>query len=376
MTASPEVVVVGAGIVGAACAYYLALDGVRTLVVDESFAGGGATAAGMGHIVVMDDSPAQFALTAYSRSLWSELAQGVGSFWEDDPCGTLWIAADQDELELVRQKADYYSERAVEVEVLSGEQLAELEPELREGLAGALRVPGDRVVYPPLAARWLLERAVEMGAEARLGERIEALGDRSVRTTEGEIEADAVINAAGAGAGRLTAGLPVEPRKGHLVITERYDAFCRHQLVELGYLKSAHTMAVESVAFNVQPRRTGQVLIGSSRELVGWDERINHQVLTAMLARAGEFLPRLGELEALRTWTGFRAATPDKLPLIGRWPEAEGLWLATGHEGLGITTALATGKILASLLQRLEPPIDPSPYSPARFLAGPSPMGN
>jgi glycine/D-amino acid oxidase-like deaminating enzyme len=315
-------------------------------------------------------------LTFYSRSLWSELAQGVGPLWEDDPCGTLWIAADQDELELVRQKADYYSERAVEVEVVSGKELVELEPELREGLAGALRVPGDRVVYPPLAARWLLERAVEMGAEARLGERIEALGDRSVRTTDGEIEADAVINAAGAGAGRLTAGLPVEPRKGHLVITERYDAFCRHQLVELGYLKSAHTMAAESVAFNVQPRRTGQVLIGSSRELVGWDERINHQILAAMLARAGEFLPRLGELEALRTWTGFRPATPDKLPLIGRWPEAEGLWLATGHEGLGITTALATGKILTSLLQGLEPPIDPSPYSPARFLVGPSPMGN
>lgn len=304
------------------------------------------------------------------------MAQGVGPLWEDDPCGTLWIAADQDELELVRQKADYYSERAVEVEILSGKQLAELEPELREGLAGALRVPGDRVVYPPLAARWLLERAVEMGAEARLGERIEALGDRSVRTTDGEIEADAVINAAGAGAGRLTAGLPVEPRKGHLVITERYDAFCRHQLVELGYLKSAHTMAVESVAFNVQPRRTGQVLIGSSRELVGWDERINNQILAAMLARAGEFLPRLGQLEALRTWTGFRPATPDKLPLIGRWPEVEGLWLATGHEGLGIATALATGKILTSLLQGSEPPIDPSPYSPARFLAGPSPVGN
>lgn len=376
MTARPEVVVVGAGIVGAACAYYLALDGVPTLVVDESFAGGGTTAAGMGHIVVMDDSPAQFDLTSYSRSLWSELAQGGGPLWEDDPCGTLWIAADQDELELVRQKADYYSERAVEVEVLSGKQLAELEPELREGLAGALRVPGDRVVYPPLAARWLLERAVEMGAEARLGERIEALGDRSVRTTDGEIEADAVINAAGAGAGRLTAGLPVEPRKGHLVITERYDAFCRHQLVELGYLKSAHTMAVESVAFNVQPRRTGQVLIGSSRELVGWDERINNQILAAMLARAGEFLPRLSQLEALRTWIGFRPATPDKLPLIGRWPEVEGLWLATGHEGLGITTALSTGKILTSLLQGSEPPIDPSPYSPSRFLAGPSPMGN
>ena len=132
------------------------------------------------------------------------------------------------------------------------------------------------------------------------------------------MHADVVVNAAGAAAAPLTPGLPIVPRKGHLAITDRYPDFCRHQLVELGYLTSAHVMTNESVAFNVQPRTTGQVLIGSSRELVGWDASINHSILRRMLARAVEFIPGLRELSVIRSWTGFRPATPDKLPLIGR----------------------------------------------------------
>jgi glycine/D-amino acid oxidase-like deaminating enzyme len=369
MSTEPDAMVVGAGIVGAACAYYLAGAGLRTLVIDEGFAGGGATAAGMGHIVVMDDSPAQFALTSYSRSLWSDLGDRYGASWKDVPNGTLWIAADEEEWGLVQKKADLYRQGGVEVEVVSGPELAQLEPVLREGLAGALLVAGDRVVYPPSAARWLLDRAVELGTEARLGVRIESIGDRSIRTADREFHCAVVINAAGAGAGRLTDGLPVEPRKGHLLITDRYPGFCSHQLVELGYLKSAHTMTAESVAFNVQPRETGQLLIGSSRELVGWDSSINSQILAAMLSRASEYLPRIGRLKAVRSWIGFRPSTPDKLPLIGPWPEVDGLWLATGHEGLGITTALATAKLMSCLIQESEPEIDPSPYLPARYLS-------
>jgi D-hydroxyproline dehydrogenase subunit beta len=127
-----------------------------------------------------------------------------------------------------------------------------------------------------------------------------------------------------------------------------------------------------SVAFNVQPRSTGQILIGSSRELVGWDPALNRAVLAAMLQRAGEFLPRIGSLSALRVWTGFRPATMDKLPLIGRWPQVDGLWVATGHEGLGVTTALATAELLADLVAGRQPALDPGPYSAVR-MAGVAP---
>jgi glycine/D-amino acid oxidase-like deaminating enzyme len=158
--------------------------------------------------------------------------------------------------------------------------------------------------------------------------------------------------------------LPIAPRKGHLVITDRYPGFLRHQVIELGYLKSAHTLARESVACNVQPRKTGQLLIGSSRELVGWDPTINGPLRARMLRRAAEYAPGLLRLRALRSWMGFRPATPDHLPLVGMWEP--GLWVAAGHEGLGVTTAPGTGRLLADLVLGRTPPLDPGPYDPRR----------
>lgn len=366
----PDALVVGAGIVGAACADALAREGLRVLVLEAGFAGGGTTAAGMGHVVVMDDSEAQLALTAYSLRLWDGLAAELPAECEPLDAGTLWIAADDAELAAVRAKRDAYVARGVEAEILDPVQLAECEPKLRVPLAGALRVPGDRVVYPPAVARHLLERACGRGAEVRERCPVAAIRDGGVVLAGGErLDAGVVVNAAGAGAARLTPGLRVVPRKGHLAVTDRYPGFCRHQLVELGYLKSAHTMTAESVAFNIQPRATGQLLIGSSRELAGWDASINRRVLRRMLARAVEFIPALASLSVLRVWTGFRPATPDKLPLIGRWEEVRDLWIAAGHEGLGITTSLGTAELLADLVLGRAPAVDPSPFAPARALA-------
>lgn len=370
MTAHHDAVVVGAGIVGAACAEALARAGMSVLVLDASFAGSGTTAAGMGHLVVMDDSPAQLALTAYSERLWTALAPELPRDVEHEACGTLWVAEDEDQLDAVRAKQGVYAESGVATEILSPAQLAEAEPHLRPGLAGALLVRGDAVIYPPNGARALLRRAAANGATLREGIRVDAIGAREVIAGNERISCDCVINAAGALVPELTPGIPIVPRKGHLVITDRYPAFCRHQLVELGYLTSAHTMTTESVAFNVQPRATGQMLIGSSRELVGWDASINRSIVRRMLDRALDFMPGLALASAIRTWTGFRPATPDKLPLIGAWDETPGLWIAAGHEGLGITTSVGTGQLLADLITGRKPAIDPAPFAPSRVLAG------
>ncbi|HQR18411.1 MAG TPA: FAD-dependent oxidoreductase [Gemmatimonadales bacterium] len=369
MTSRPDAIVVGAGIVGAACAHALSRHGLRVTVVDEAFAGGGTTAAGMGHIVVMDDSDAQFALTSYSARLLDDLVASLPPAAEFQRCGTLWVAEDEAQLEAARGKQAYFEGRGVRTELLDAAALGEAEPMLRRGLAGGLRVPSDAVVYPPAVARWLLDEAKVAGAVLREGVRVDAVLPRAVVTTAGRLDAGVVINAAGAGAARLTPGLPVVPRKGHLVITERAPGFCRHQVVELGYLQSAHTMSAASVAFNVQPRVTGQLLIGSSRELVGWDASLNRALLSRMLERALRFMPGLARIPALRTWTGFRPATPDKLPLVGAWPAVDGLWIAAGHEGLGITTALGTGALLADLILGHPTGIDPAPFAPDRVLA-------
>jgi glycine/D-amino acid oxidase-like deaminating enzyme len=184
-----------------------------------------------------------------------------------------------------------------------------------------------------------------------------------------ELHAEHIVNAGGADAPALGGDLPIRKRKGHLVITERYPGFVRHQIVELGYLKSAHSTQVDSVAFNVQPRKTGQLLIGSSRQYNVEDSGVDHTLLAAMIDRAASFLPGLSSLSAIRVWTGFRAATPDNLPLIGPSSHDSTIFLATGHEGLGITTSLASARLLADELMGCDPAIPVEPYLPERFAA-------
>ncbi len=373
MSARADVIIVGAGIVGAACAAECARSGLKTLVLERGPVGGGATAAGMGHLVVMDDSPAQFRLTEYSRRLWRELADELPADVEFDPCGTLWVAADDSELVEVRRKGAFYREQGVRVETLDACGLAEAEPNLRQGLVGGLRVVDDAVLYPPRAAQFLLQRGAGAGAlEVRTGvEAVSLDADGSVALADGSrIHGGLVVNAAGCAAPSLSPGLPVRPRKGHLVITERHPRFARHQIVELGYLKSAHAMAADSVAFNLQPRKTGQMLIGSSRQFDVADTAVEHAILERMLRRAFEYLPGLSRLTALRCWAGHRPATPDKLPLIGPARPGGRVWLATGHEGLGITTSLGTGRLLADQILGRTPGIPVEPYLPARLEKG------
>jgi D-hydroxyproline dehydrogenase subunit beta len=365
--AAYEVVIVGAGIVGAACADEFARRHRQVAVVDRDMVGSGATAAGMGHIVVMDDSDAQFALTRYSQRLWQELKPELPDDVEYEQCGTIWVAADEEEMKEVLRKHEHYGRGGVPTEVCSAQRLQRLEPNLRDGMAGGLLVPEDGVLYPPGAALFLIRRAQQYGAELRLGASAVEIGQGRVRLRDGsEIKGDIVVNATGASAPELTPGIEVKGRKGHLVITDRYPGFLRHQLVELGYLKSAHSVSSDSVAFNVQPRKTGQILIGSSRQFGVEHKEVDQVILTRMLQRAQQYMPTLSGMLAVRTWTGFRAATPDKLPLIGPWPGDTSLFLATGHEGLGITTSLGTARILVDQIMAAEPEIPVEPYLPSR----------
>ncbi len=366
---APDVIVIGAGLVGTATALALAEAGARVTLVEGAFAGSGSTGAAMGHLVVMDDSPAQLALTAHSRRRWHTLAETLPPDAEQDRCGTLWIAADDAELQGAADRIAGYGGAGVHAELLTAAQLQREEPALRHGLAGALLVRDDAVCYPPTIARELLRLAVALGAVVLAPSRVQAIATGRVTLATGEVlHAGAIVVAAGVESPALVPGLPIVPRRGHLVITDRRPGTVHHQLVELGYLHSAHSFGGASVAFNVQPRRNGQLLIGSSRELVGTDPTINRPLVHAMLARATDYLPGLAQLRALRTWVGFRPATADKLPLIGPWPAIPGVWIAAGHEGLGITMAPGTADLIVAGLLGTTPPVDPAPFRPDRSM--------
>jgi glycine/D-amino acid oxidase-like deaminating enzyme len=362
-----DVVVVGAGIVGAACAYFLMKEGLRVAVLDRGTVGGGATGAAMGHLVAMNDSPAQLALTKLSLELWRELNDQLPASAEYRQPGTLWIASDDEEMAEVRRKDELYRSAGLACEILDSRALGEAEPKLRRPLAGALRVLGDGVIYPPAAAQFLLRGVAERGAlftdcnVVSIDGSTVLLGDRT------RVSAGHIVNAAGCAAPELTPGIAIRKRKGHLILTDRYPGFLRHQVVELGYLKSAHSVSADSVAFNLQPRATGQILIGSSRQYENEDPAVDDGIVRRIMERACEYMPEVATLSTLRIWTGFRAATPDKLPLIGPSPANPKVLLATGHEGLGITTSTGTGRLIADMILQQKSPIPQEPYLPSRM---------
>lgn len=364
-----DVLVVGAGIVGSAVARECALHGWRVGVIGGGKLSGSATAAGMGHLVVMDDSPAQLALTSYSRSLWHDLATHLPQSAEYERCGTIWVAADEEEMANARAKCEIYLGLGIDARMILPAELADAEPNLRSGLAGGLLVPGDGVIYPPSAASYFLDEAKRLGAKL-FPTRAIAAANGEVHLSDGTIlTAERIVLAVGTDC-QLLPALPIQRRKGHLVITDRYPAFVNHQLVELGYLKSAHSLTEDSVAFNVQPRQTGQLLIGSSRQYGSGSSEVESEILRRMLDRAMEYIPSLGQLSSLRAWTGFRAATPDKLPLIGRatgLSDDTTLWLAAGFEGLGITNAPGAARLLVDAMTGKKSAIDAEPYLPARI---------
>jgi glycine/D-amino acid oxidase-like deaminating enzyme len=275
------------------------------------------------------------------------------------------VAAGEEEFAVAQAKHAWYGGRGVRSEILDAPALAEAEPNLRPGLAGGLLVPDDAVVYPPWFAGWFLRRSA---ATLRVCPPVAGVDPSGVVLASGErIACGAIVCAAGCSAAEILPGLPIRPRKGHLAITDRYPGFVHHQLAELGYVKSAHGSSAESVAFNVQPRATGQALLGSSRQFGDESPDVRWPVLGRMIRHAAQFMPALAKLPVIRVWTGFRAATPDQLPLIGPCEGLENVTLATGHEGLGITTALATGELVAAHILGREPAIPAAPYLPSRL---------
>jgi len=355
--ASADVAVIGAGIVGGFIARELHSIGISVVLVDPQSPGLGVTAEGMGHLVVLDDSPTQLALTDYSVRLWRELVPHLPTEVEFRPTGTLWVAEWEDR-ELLESKAGVLATSGVPAQVWDQERLRQEEPMLSRSLAGAVWTPGDAVIYAPTAATWAARSIPRIPATAT------AISDRGLETTLGRVAAKRVVVAAGNGSHRLLSGLEMRPRKGHLAITPRGYRISDRQVVELGYMRSAHGTDEDSVAFNIQPRATGQVLIGSSRQFGKTDRSIDRSILSRMLVRARQFVPALNQIPILRSWTGFRPTVADGKPRIGPVDGSPEVLVATGHEGFGITAATATAKLIAHHIAGAPCAIDPAPYLP------------
>lgn len=377
-----DVVIIGAGMVGAACAYYAARAGLDVIVVDRGSVAGGTTGAGEGNLLVSDKPPGpELELALLSAQLWRELAaEQFGGAIEYEPKGGLVVAQDEKSLDALNAFADGQSQHGVHATPVAADGLSELESHLAPGLAGGVFYPQDAQVQPALAAAHLMRAASGSGAKLRTGETVTQLlrtpggAVRGVRTSRGEIHAPAVVNAAGVWGGEIAAlaavALPVLPRRGFILVTEPLPRLIRHKVYAADYVSA---VASDSAALQTSPvveaTAAGPVLIGASRERVGFERAMSLPVLRRLAAQAIGLFPVLATVNAMRAYVGFRPYLPDHLPAIGPDPRVPGLVHACGHEGAGIGLAPATGFLVAQLLAGAAAELDLSPFRPDRFTA-------
>jgi glycine/D-amino acid oxidase-like deaminating enzyme len=373
-----DVVVVGAGIVGAACAYYLARAGLAVAVAERGTVASGTTGGGEGNILVSDKEPGpELELARLSHRLWRELAADLGPGAELDLKGGLVVAASPAQRAELDRFAAAQAAAGVRTEAAGPADLRALEPHLADGLAGGVYYPEDMQVQPVTAAALLLRRAREAGAELLFRQEVTGLSVAAgrvtgVRTAAGELGAGLVVNAAGPWAGELAARagapLPVLPRRGLIVVTEPLPPLIRHKVYTADYVANvASGSAGLELSTVIEGTASGPVLIGASRERVGFDRTSSLQVVGMLADRAARLFPVLAQVRAIRFYRGFRPYCPDHLPVIGADERLAGLLHACGHEGAGIGLAPATGRLIAQLATGQPPDLPLAPFAPGRF---------
>ncbi|MGY5053553.1 NAD(P)/FAD-dependent oxidoreductase [Streptomyces sp. 900105755] len=371
-----DVVVIGAGMAGAACALYASRAGLDVIVVDRGPVAGGTTGAGEGNLLVSDKEPGpELELALLSGRLWTGLAGEFGDRIEYEPKGGVVVAAEPEGLAALERFAARQRACGVTAENVGADQLRDIEPYLTPGLAGGVLYPQDAQVMPTLATAHLLRAS---GARLSTGRTVtEVLRDaggavRGVRTGRGDIHAPAVVNAAGTWGGEVAAlagvHLPVLPRRGFVLVTEPLPRRVRHKVYAADYVAD---VASDSAALQTSPvvegTAAGPVLIGASRERVGFDRSFSLPAVRALATGAVRLFPFLSGIRAMRTYLGFRPYLPDHLPAIGPDPRAPGLLHACGHEGAGIGLATGTGQLIAQVLSGKAPELDLTPFRPERF---------
>ncbi|MEU1268644.1 FAD-binding oxidoreductase [Streptomyces sp. NPDC005799] len=371
-----DVVVVGAGMTGAACALYAARAGLDVVVVDRGPVAGGTTGAGEGNLLVSDKEPGpELDLALLSLRLWGQLPQELGRLIEYEAKGGVVVATSPGGLTALERFAAGQRAAGVVAEPVEGDDLYVLEPHLAPGLPGAVHYPQDCQVMPALAAAHLLRAS---GARLYTGRTVTDVLRRpdgtvlGVRTDRGDIHAPSLVNAAGTWGADIAAlagtTLPVLPRRGFVLVTEPLPRRIRHKVYAADYVAD---VASDSAALQTSPvvegTAAGPILIGASRERVGFDRSFSLPALRSLAAGATRLFPFLADVRALRAYTGFRPYMPDHLPAIGPDPRVPGLFHACGHEGAGIGLSTGTGHLIAQVLTAKTPDLDLAPFRPDRF---------
>lgn len=373
---NPDAIVIGAGIVGASSALSLTNAGLKVLVIDRGAVSSGTTGAGEGNILVSDKDPGpELTLALRSRDLWFEMQEDVGDSFELEAKGGV-VVARHDDGPLMKLAAEQ-SDHGVVTQKLDHTSLHELEPYLHPEFHSGVLYSQDAQCQPMLAAAHVIRTVIKRGgafiSQARVTRIIVENGSvAGIETTQGILRAPIIVNATGTWAGELAkmAGseLPIAPRKGFILVTEPTGKYVFHKVYDSDYVTNvASSDADLQTSTVVEGTRSGTILIGASRERIGFDGSMNYEILRRLAAQATSLFPVLRDVQLLRAYRGFRPYAPDHLPVIGEDAKVRGLWHSAGHEGAGIGLAPGSAALITDAILGRQSFMDGSPFSPHRF---------
>jgi D-hydroxyproline dehydrogenase subunit beta len=393
-----DVVVVGGGVAGCACALELAERGLAVLLLERSMLAAGASGRNQGLLLPNPDpayhEPFREGVAAYER-----LAAGPVPFGLR-PTGLLFLAGDETTLTLAKGHAQALTAGGFAVEALGPEELVQAEPCLAPDLAGGFRVDGARALDPASVTLAWAEAARRAGAVVRTHDGVRGLIASNGRTVgvvaeSGPVAAGAVVDAAGPWsrqvAGWAGAELPVGGARGWLVGTGRLPWRLEHAFEETtwpgpegvgsqarlptfaevaaGNAAGDGTAPGEGDAFTIQQAPSGQATLGASLHVSLRDDPEYAETVHGLARRALRFVPGLAEVAVTSAWSGVRPVTTDGYPLVGPVPGADGLWALAGHGPEGVLLAPATARMLANHLTSGRADPDAAPFDPARLVS-------
>ena len=383
----PDVVIVGGGIIGAACAYELARAGASVALLEREELAAGASGRNNGLWVTPTDPPLlPMARASLARYLEIANESPVPFRLDEEPIGLLAVALDEGEMALGKAAHDPYRAAGVEVDELGPADVLGLEPALAPEVLGGWLVHHGHRLAPAALTVALALLAVERGATVRHHLPARALIEDAGRvigvvTDEGRIDADEVIVATGPWTPALLdpigLELPITGARGWLVRMDPGPEPLGRLVASAGWeeatgrwedgavLAGALEDASAATSTLLHPATDGSLIAGSSRQPVLTPEAEEPGVPNAIVRGAIRLVPSLAEARVRSAWWGIRPMTPDERPVVGRL--ADGLSVAAGHGSEGVILGAGTGQLVAAQLLGLDAPFDPTPFDPLRY---------
>ena len=382
-----DVAVIGAGVIGTSCAYHLVKKGLSVALVDRNNVARGTSSHCDAVALIVDKQPGVDAAMGYaSIQRFLELQNELDSDFELHQRGCLYACDTEQEMEVAAQYARDMQADGYNVNDLSPKELLEHEPFLAKDLIGGLFSDIDLGLNPYKLCFAFVDTVLGKGLDLYTYTNVTGVrldGEKRVQgvdTDKGFIPCGKVVNACGVWSpeiGRM-AGLeiPVEPRKGVILVSAPSFKFCNQKVQEFGYMISKFSnheckrdpeLEKYEVSFVIEPTDANNVLIGSSRNFAGYDISTEMEIIHVIAKRAIRFYPILKDLNCIRTYAGLRPFLADHLPLITQVDEVPGYYIATGHEGDGISMAPTTGRLISELIAGEEPYLDLTPFSFNRY---------